>query len=232
MSKENNHIDDLFKDAFDNWENEPQKDFWSDIAEDLDANDVDHLFKTALEEEEIMPSEKVWEGVKEHLPLNLWLKRRLAQLSYVAGILVVGMLATLYFTQEGTIEAPVADTPKYNIEIAIEEVPLEEIDLEENIALEEKAANDSKTLATDNTIDKKMKSVELNKEDEMVFDIDEEKIKAILQPIEPLPIDSSIARVNGNSNETDHENSSEEAILPKNLEDILPDNLEEDFEEN
>ncbi len=180
MSKENNHIDDLFKDAFDNWEDSPNKDIWNNIAENIDGNNenIDEMFKNAFSDEEVVPSEKVWVGVKEHLPLNLWLKRRLSKLSYVAGILVVGMMATMYMTQEKETEImaepiPVIKNvvPDYNIAVSIEEV-------EEVVAVKKvkKKRPRNKSLATDNTLNKKMISVELNKEDEMVFDIDEEKM--------------------------------------------------------
>ncbi len=226
MSKENNPIDDIFKDAFENWEDMPQNDVWDEIIDDLDATDVDEVFKSNLADEEYIPSEKVWEGVKGHLPLNLWLKRRLSKLSYVAGVLVVGMLLTIYFTTSDTENpVPVEEEQNFNIEIAIKEAPMEE----EALVVEESPVE--KGMATDNTIDKKMNSVELNKEDEIVFDIDEEKIREILRPIEPLSIDSSVARVNGANNTSENESTDSDAILPDNLENILPD-LNEEILEN
>ncbi len=230
MSKQNEHIDDLFKDAFENWEDMPKSDLWQNISEDLDNTSIDEIFRDALSTEEITPSDKVWEGVRENLPLNLWLKRKLNTLSYVAGILVVCMLATLYFMRDNTTVSipednpiaiqPIEEKPSFNIQIAIEEI---ETITEVKKVRTKKTKKTNAALATDNTIDEKMQSVELNDEDKWVFDIDEEKMKAILQPVEPLPIDSSIARVNGKNNNAEREmESEEESILPENLEDILP----------
>lgn len=226
MNRENNQIDDLFKDAFENWEEIPHDSLWENIDSEINGAPIDLMFKDALEDKEIIPDDKVWSGVKDQLPLNLWLKRHLSKLSYVAGILVICMVVSLIVKEDNTeiiVEPKKEVAPIYNIEVAMEEVKeVETVILKEKpVAAVKKKKN--KGHATDNTIEDKMRSVELNTEDDVVLDIDPEKMREILRPIQPLPIDSSVAKVNGSNNHTTSTTSDEdESIIPENIENILP----------
>jgi hypothetical protein len=208
MSKKNDHIDELFKDGLHDMETSPNEGVWENIASDIHGKNVDDLFKDALSDNMAEPSGRVWTGVKEQLPLNLGLKRSLNKLSIVAGAVVIGMLIILLFPSENKLETPpVEDVKEYNIEIAIQEVdPTKDIEIE---------AEEEKGLATDNSIKEKIKSVELHAEKELDLKVDEEKMRKLLEPLSPLPIESAVARVNGHDDavtETD-----EGVIIPADL---------------
>ncbi len=190
-------MDDLFKEGFENWEAPPRDSVWNGIDAELEGSDFDDLFKEAFNDDEVVPSEKVWEGVQPRLPLNLTVKRWLGRLSIMAGVLIVGMLITLYVTQTGSsapqdemmapLEAPVAVEEEAK---EAEETPvMPTIETPEEIIEEE--------LAIDPTINEEVKTVEVRKKekkDEMFFDIDKKKIEATLQPIQPLDMEEAIAR--------------------------------------
>ncbi len=225
MSKEHDHIDDLFREAFNDMESNPGDQLWDKISDGISEEQVDDLFKEALGSQMAQPSEKVWKEVEQNLPLNLELKRSLSYLSYVAAFTVIGMLcmSVYFFVTEEKKETPTPE-PSVNIAIAIDEVETPVIPDESVVSEEEKIDG---SLATDNTLNEKIQSVELNKEDEFVFDVDEDKIRQILEPLSPLPIDSAIARVNGNTS-TQKENT-EGIIIPENFDEtILP--LDDSFE--
>lgn len=213
MSKKNEHIDDLFKDALHDMEASPNEGIWENISNDIHGEGVDDLFKDALSDNVAEPSGRVWAGVEQQLPLNLGLKRNLNRLSIVAGAVVIGMLIILLIPSENQLETPpVEDVPEYNIEIAIEEViSPDEVELE---------PEEEKGLATDNSIKEKIKSVALDAEKELDLKVDEEKMRRLLEPLSPLPIDSAVARINGHDDEITETN--EGVIIPSDLDKVIP----------
>lgn len=214
----NDHIDDIFKDAFEGMEASPNENLWNAIADDISGEGVDDLFKEAFEGEMELPSDKVWDGVKEHLPLDLRLKRSLNSLSIIAGIVVVGMLIIISLSPKNDTDViiPAKEdqevTEQYNIEIAIQEVETEE----EIVAKKEKPVKQE--LAVDNSIKDKIQSVELNEEEvEFEFHVDEEKMKGIMKPITPLPVEYAVASsVEGFIFEAE-----EEIVAPENLDAMI-----------
>lgn len=214
MSKKNDHIDELFKDALHDMETTPDEGLWENISNDINGEHVDELFKDALSDNMAEPSERVWAGVEEQLPLNLGLKRSLNRLSVVAGAVVVVMLIVLLFPFENRLEVPPLEekVPEYNIEIAIEEVAgPEEMEL---------VAEEDKGLATDNSIKEKIKSIDLDAEKELDLEVDEEKMRKLLEPLSPLPIDSAVARVNGHDEKMTE--TEEGIIIPSDLDKVIP----------
>ncbi|MGK0387825.1 MAG: hypothetical protein ACI94Y_000551 [Maribacter sp.] len=213
MSKKNDYIDDLFKDAFHDMETPPNGGVWGNISNDIHGENVDNLFKDALSNNVAEPSGSVWTGVEQQLPLNLGLKRSLNRLSIVAGAVVVGMLIIVLFPSENKLETPpVEKIQEYNIDIAIEEV-----NSTKEAAL---VPDEDQGLATDNSIKEKIKSVELHAEKELDLKVDEEKMRKLLEPLSPLPIDSAIARANGHDDEITETN--EGVIIPADLDKIIP----------
>lgn len=202
MNKDNDYIDEIFKDAFEGMEAAPNENLWDNIADDISEEKVDDLFKEAFSNEMAQPSDRVWAGVKENLPLDLRLKRSLNSLSIIAGIIVIGMVIIISLTpsEERKIIIPVVEekVPEYNIEIAIEETEMEGkeevIAKKKEIVVEEEK---EEGLAIDNSIKNKIKSIELNiEEEEFAFNVDAEKMKGILEPIAPLPVEMAVASVN------------------------------------
>lgn len=225
MSKKNDHIDDLFKDALGGLEEAPRENLWNEISGDISGPKVDDIFRSALDNDSAQPSDKVWAGVEDNLPLNLGLKRRLASLSYVAAAVVVGMVfITVFFNNtssidnENSIAQPILEEEKpYHIDIAIEEVS----NIEEDGEIKKSPGiENDEPIALDNVIEENIQEVELHEETEIVLNVDEEKIRKILEPILPLPIDSAVARVNADKNTT---TETEYSVVPE---------IEEEEEDN
>ncbi len=186
MSK-NNNIDNLFRDSFQNWEEKPSG-IWDNIQNGLDnPQKVDDLFKNNLDAD-VQPSKHNWSKIEKHLPLSLMMRRELSRLSIIAACLIAGMLITLYFQPEDKsgiipVEPPVQEELNTQ-DVAVQVDELKEI-ISEQVEQE---------IAVDNS-NKNMKSVKVN-QDEEFLNIDEAKIRRILQPLEPLPMDSAMARIN------------------------------------
>ncbi len=192
MSKEKNNLDDMFKDAFEHWESPPKEGFFDEISSELHHSEIDELFKNEFSQKEVAPPQKAWTEIQQHLPLNLWLKRRLSQLSMIAGVVIVGMIAILYFNHDSKTPPIEEEKLPLPIDVEIANDDIQEAPKEDFFEADEPVQN---TLATDNSLNQKLKSVELNKEDEIELNIDEEKIRAMLEPIQPLPIDSAVAKI-------------------------------------
>lgn len=228
MKKDHHDIDETFRSAFENLEATPKDGLWEEIVQDLSGEQVDEVFRSALENDTAVPSERVWAEVKQELPLNLYLKRNLSRLSKVAAVLVLGMLAVLYVTtySSGTEEnvAEETTTPIMKTETSIVETEPTELvfDLEmEVVPTKKKVAQKKKksdsNLAVDNTVAEKMQPVELD--DEFPFEVNEEKMRAILAPADELPMEEAVARLQHKKPTVSKENGT---IIPAELDQVIP----------
>lgn len=99
MSKQNQEFDDLFKMAFDDHQVAPPTHLWNNIERELPPVSDDLVFKQAFSNFEVEPSPVVWENVSRKLPFSLVIRRHLTMLSRVAAVVLMVMLATLFFDQ-------------------------------------------------------------------------------------------------------------------------------------
>ena len=127
------HIDRLFRDAFEHFEQAPPEGLWSAISHSMisqpltdslknleelpsdsnwevisdeipSAEYFDGTIKNAFEEYEEQPHQGVWENIKKELPLNLWVKDSLNKLSKIAAALLIGFSLIYLLGQLGTLE--------------------------------------------------------------------------------------------------------------------------------
>ncbi len=199
-----NEIDGMFKDGLEDMDVSPNENLWDKIQDGLEDGNlekIDQIFSESLEDVSEVPSDKVWMKVEKRLPLNLYIKRRLKSLSAIASVLVVAMVAVMFvMNQNSQKESNLAfDSVISPVKAEMERARIyagsfEPINEEETLVEEVKL----KTRATDNTIKKKIKSAKVKKEDAFIVDfenVDEEKVRQLLQPLQPLPMDSAIAGV-------------------------------------
>ncbi len=198
-----NEIDEMFKDGLEDMDVSPNENLWDKIKdglEDGNLEEIDEIFSESLEGASEIPSDKVWMEVEKQLPLNLYVKRRLKSLSAIASVLVVAMVVVMFVmnrnnqNQASFAFDSVMNPMKAEMERARIYAASFEPSAEETLAEEVKSEN----RATDNTIKKNIKSVKIRKEDAFIVDfenVDEEKIRQLLQPLQPLPMDSAIAKV-------------------------------------
>lgn len=187
MKNSNHPLDDLFKNGLSDFEQAPEPMFWDQLEHQLEPSPLDAAVKARLAENEVTPSPKVWHEVQKGLPLNLYVKSGLKWLSRVAAVLVLVMAATLYFTKIDN--SPVDIVEEKNLIDIKTETPLLEATIEEAIVETEVSEEEIKTLPKRKPKVRKVPNPVAERE----FNIDEEKIKAILQPLEVLPIDAAVA---------------------------------------
>lgn len=113
MSKQHQEFDDLFKMAFDDHQVTPPTHLWDNIERELPPASDDLVFKQAFSNFEVEPSPVVWENVSRKLPFSLVIRRHLTMLSRVAAVVLLVMLATIFFDQSefSTINDEETSTP-------------------------------------------------------------------------------------------------------------------------
>lgn len=106
MDGKNYDIDNLFKNAFDNFEVPPPANMWGKIESHLPLTDTEKLFKDALKNYEQEPSPEVWTNIQRELPISLTLRNGLMHLSRIAAVLLIAMFGftflqkTTWFSKE------------------------------------------------------------------------------------------------------------------------------------
>jgi len=191
-----NQFDQFFADQFNNFEQQPNDYVWEKVKEEMELEKIDHLVKRELANCEVTPDEKIWMKVEPKIPLNLLLRNQLNALSKIAAILVVGMLATMYFHQKtegpNTIALDNAlmnadDTKHVN---DLENIPEYVFEISEDTQEEEIASNvlsekEESLIEADDFL-----ANLLDDEEEFVLQLENEKIQEVLKPIEQLPIEN------------------------------------------
>ncbi len=207
----NQDIDDLFKNAFEDFQQLPTKNLWGNIQEKLETKEVDQVFYDALKGYEREPSDKVWLAVKRHIPLSLALRNQLRYLSRVAAVLVFIMLVTIYFTNK--------NNNQHSIIANVEETKTEsnnfyneyKASVYKELAYVERQTIAYYDIKQQNIINEAQKVYIKEIKEKAIFDIEEptladlfdvdleplnindEKIKQILEPLEKLPLDAAFA---------------------------------------
>jgi len=197
---EQNPIDDLFKDHFNDFTPPTSNKVWNKIDEDLTKNSVDQVFKEKLGALERDPSPEVWARVKKDLPLSLYLRNSLNFLTKVAAILLIAVLsfvATDYYKQSQLVPAPTTPTAKVEpkavapIEIVMpDEAVSFVLEIEDDEKVSKKKAKKVKTEIEENA--NTFLADLLADDDDLDSEMDEERMKALLQPLEQLPLEGVV----------------------------------------
>ena len=193
--QEDNSLDDLFKDHFDNFTPPASKQVWNKIDEDLTQNNVDKVFKDKLGDLQRDPSPQVWTNVKKELPLSLYLRNTLNFLSKIAAVLLIAILSVLVTTHITDQNKAIVETPA--IEKEIESKPSEVITPKEETSfvfdLKDKKTKNTKAKTKDVEEDITALLADVLEDDEdLMNEINEERMEALLQPLEQLPIEGIV----------------------------------------
>lgn len=195
MQGEKRPIDEQSKKLLGNFKVTPPSHNWDNISEALHGKQLDLLFQTHLSNP-TTPAEKNWKAIRQHLPLRVIYRRQLIVFSRIAAIIAIALIIPSLL-----IKAPfqkVSTSPPIT-SIEILTTIGEAVEQADKIQQEEKR----KPVQYKNTV-KKPKPTEAELllasllADENEFPdslLDLEKLKAILQPLEPLPIVSATARI-------------------------------------
>lgn len=223
--KEQDHIDELFREGLGGMESRPSDHLWDKIAEGVPGAELDEFFHQALADEEQQPSYRVWEGVQQELPLNLPLKRSLNRMVVVAGMVVGGMLLLLavkMWDAEAS-PTPTPQPPSENpVEYAWEEIIIEPTpeQIEEADSDKPKPAKAKSGRTMDKSLEKDVKPAELNLHADDGLEVDEAKMQRILAPISNPDLDAAVARVNRIDNKVTE--SQDGTLIPDDLDKVMP----------
>ena len=92
--------EDFFKERFNDFTPPPPNTNRQKIASQLDGEDLDSFVKNNLSEIEPTPNPKIWANIKRSLPLSLLVRNQLNWLSGMAAILIIFMVAILFFNKK------------------------------------------------------------------------------------------------------------------------------------
>jgi len=197
FNTDTNQFDNEFAKKFEGFAPTPKSNLWGKISDEMEMQDIDQYVKQELKSFETTPSEQVWNKVEKKIPLSLYLRNHLNQLSKIAAILVVGMLATIYFSQPQPSSVATVQQPNTKMMDGIIS-PFPEtdfvFDLSEEVIEEEIA---STVLAEEDKIkeaDDFLASL-LEDEDEFTFVPSNATLFEILEPAEQLPIENISAMI-------------------------------------
>ena len=192
--KETNQIDELFRSALEGDEARPGDGMWASISDQLSApHQVDALFAEALQHHEVSPPDGVWYRVRQRLPLNLYVRRYLGQLSRIAAVLLVGMMAVMLYYRLPE-SAPVAASPALMAPHAPVEVMLPDFTV---IGVKEIQATVPVALS-ESTTDEEDDRIALAERLSAIFEgddieVDAAVIEEALKPLEQLSMDAAVA---------------------------------------
>jgi len=195
--KDNNQLDDLFRDQLQMWKQEPDARNWSAIEQQMEDDCLDQRYQQSMKSLEVKPSEKNWEHIEPALPFHLRVRRQLQKLSTVAAILLGLMMAfTIYdrisFSAPPAIveAAPVYDeTPELDPTIPQQDYVLK---IEDTKGANQLEVNLLKEEAIDTELEKLIALV-IEEEDSSEQELDKVKLKEILQPLNPLPVEGLLS---------------------------------------
>ena len=183
--------EEIFKDKLANFTPPPPNN-WQKIASQLEGEELDAFAKNNLSEIEPTPNPKIWANIKRELPLSLLVRNKLNWLSRIAAVLIIFMVAILFFDKKENINS---DTE--NSEMASSNIIDEKIDQNENsdfvfaIGNDEKkevSASEELYLEDDKTLEDFWSSLE--EEEDFISEVDQDIIEKSLQPLLKLPIEN------------------------------------------
>ncbi len=147
----NKKIEDLFKDGFEGFEQQPKKDLWDKILHQRQVNNLtnnpshevtpEHIYSKEFKNFEQQPAEKVWRNVLTHIN-NRRQQKKYTRWSLLL-LLLIGSCSSLVWLYEGKGDTNMAGTLDTKREIAQVEKSFSQIpqDLNNQINTVEKSAN-------------------------------------------------------------------------------------------
>jgi hypothetical protein len=182
--------EDFFKERFNDFTPPPPNTNRQKIASQLDGEDLDSFVKNNLSEIEPTPNPKIWANIKRSLPLSLLVRNQLNWLSGMAAILIIFMVAILFFNKK-----EIANTDSFNAEIDSTNFDDKKIVQEKNSDFvyainynnkKQTSASEELSLDDEKTLENFWSSID----EEEDFIADEEVIKNSLKPLLQLPIEN------------------------------------------
>ncbi len=184
--------EEIFKDKLANFTPPPPNNNWQKIASQLEGEELDDFAKNNLSEIEPTPNPKIWANIKRELPLSLLVRNQLNWLSRIAAVLIIFMVAILFFDKKEN-----SNSETENLEMASIDSPDEKIEQEESsdfvfaIGIDDKketSASEELYLEDDKTLEDFWSSLE--EEEDFISAVDQDVIDKSLQPLLKLPIEN------------------------------------------
>jgi hypothetical protein len=183
--------EEIFKNKLANFTPPPPNN-WQKIASQLEGEELDAFAKNNLSEIEPTPNPKIWATIKRNLPLSLLVRNQLNKLSRIAAVLIIFMVAILFFDKKENTNSN-AENPA----IASTNITGKKLGQEKRSDFVFAIGNDNKkeTSASEELYLEDEKNLEdfwssLEKEEDFISEVDEDIIEKSLQPLLKLPIEN------------------------------------------
>ncbi|HFC01290.1 MAG TPA: hypothetical protein ENJ53_10840 [Phaeodactylibacter sp.] len=199
MKKENREdIDDFFREGLDDFMVSPPPANWDEISSQLEGQEIDAFAKNQLDKLEVTPPPHVWNHVKRELPLSLWIRSRLNQLSKIAAVLIIFMIVLLVVNKEKTPKTLAVSNSPIIEPLEITLVP--QVSNDFVFAINDDGQDEKQTSASEELSLEDEKTIEdfwslVMDDDEDLTGADEEVIEKSLAPILELPIENLKAAI-------------------------------------
>lgn len=203
--------EDIFKKKLANLTPSPPNADWQKIASQLPGEELDTFIKNNLDEIEPTPNPKIWTNIKRKLPLSLLVRNQLNWLSGVAAVLIIFMIAILFFdkkeitNQVAPTDSKIASTNINDKEIVQKRTSDFVFTINSNHK-KETSASEELSLEDEKTLEDFWSSMGEN--EDFMIDVDEDIIKESLKPLLQLPIENLEAAL-PNQNKTSKKTSSD-----------------------
>lgn len=193
-NRQEENIDDFFKNELDGFTPTPPDRNWNKIASELEGEEFDAHTKEYFEQIEVTPNPEIWNNIKQKLPLSLLVRNQLNRLSRIAAVLIIFMIVLLVFNKKDNSQSTDAIA-----ETITEENPNELLDSDTPIDFvfaindtedaQQSSASDELSLEDEKTIEDFWSSI-MDDDDDFISNIDEEVISKSLEPLMQLPIEN------------------------------------------
>ncbi len=184
--------EDIFKEKLADFSPPPPSANWQKIASQVQGEDLDAFVKNNLNEIEPTPNPKIWANIKRKLPLSLLVRNQLNWLSRIAAVLIIFMVAILFFEKKETIRTqPTYDETiitTSNREKMVHEETSDFVFAISNDHKKETSASEELSLEDENTMEDFWSSI--NEEEKFIGAIDKDIIEKSLKPLLKLPIEN------------------------------------------
>jgi hypothetical protein len=183
--------EEIFKNKLANFTPPPPNN-WQKIASQLEGEELDAFAKNNLSEIEPTPNPKIWATIKRNLPLSLLVRNQLNKLSRIAAVLIIFMVAILFFDKKENTNSNAENPAIASTNITDEKIGQEK---RSNFVLaignddkKETSASGELYLEDEKTLDFFWSSLE--KEEDFTSEVDQYIIERSLQPLLKLPIEN------------------------------------------
>ena len=184
--------EDIFKDKLANFTPPPPNNNWQKTASQLEGKELDDFAKNNLSEIESSPNPKIWANIKRQLPLSLLVRNQLNWLSRIAAVLIIFMVAILFFDKKENINSNIESSEMASTIITNEKIEQDDksdfVFAIDNDYKKETSASEELFLEDDKTLEFFWSSLE--EEEDFISEVDQDIIEKSLQPLLKLPIEN------------------------------------------